>query len=135
MAGTIAVFDDDPTFLGLMRDVLTEAGYRVVTETAADAALDVVLRERLVLIILDFWIAGQGAGLTVLRLIRERPETSALPVLICSGDSAALRDYADDWCALGCETRAKPFDLDDLLGQVARLVGGEGSAPASASRG
>jgi DNA-binding response OmpR family regulator len=123
VAEAIAVFDDDAEFLGLMHDVLTEAGYRVVAETAADDALAIALRERPALVILDFWMAGQGAGLTALRLIREHPETAALPVLICSADRTALNDYADDWHALGCETLEKPFDLDEMLEQVARLVG------------
>lgn len=122
MAETIAVFDDDPEFLGLMRDVLTEAGYRVVAETSADAALAIALRERPALVILDFWMAGQGAGLTALRLIREHSETATLPVLICSADRTALNDYADDWHALGCETLEKPFDLGEMLAQVARLI-------------
>ncbi|MCA1667087.1 MAG: response regulator [Thermomicrobia bacterium] len=134
MARTIAVFDDDADFLDLMRDALTEVGYRVVAETAADSALDIALRERPALIILDFWMAGQGAGLTALRLIREHPETAAIPVLICSGDRTALHDYADDWHALGCETLTKPFDLDEMQGQIARLVGNEGDSSASMSR-
>jgi DNA-binding response OmpR family regulator len=125
VAKTIVVFDDDTDFLDLMRDVLIEAGYRVVTETTADAAATIVRRERPGLVILDFWMAGQGAGLTALRLIRERPETAATPILICSGDRTALNDYADDWHALGCETLTKPFDLDEMLAQVARLIGGE----------
>ncbi len=122
MARTIAVFDDDATILEMMRDALTEEGYDIVTETTADDALAIVLRERTTLVILDFWMADRAAGLQALRLIREHPETSATPVLICSADRAALRDYAEDWHALGCETLAKPFDLDDLLARVARLV-------------
>lgn len=119
---TIAVFDDDATILDLMRDALTAEGYGIVTETTADDALAIVIRDRPVLVILDFWMADRPAGLQALRLIREHPETSATPVLICSADRAALRDYAEDWHALGCETLAKPFDLDDLLARVARLV-------------
>jgi DNA-binding response OmpR family regulator len=125
VAKTIAVFDDDTDFLDLMRDVLTGAGYRVVDEMSADTALAIALRERPALVILDFWMAGQGAGLTALRLLREHPETAALPVLICSADRTALNDYADDWRALGCETLEKPFDLGVMLNQVARLVGQE----------
>ncbi|MGI8688263.1 MAG: response regulator [Thermomicrobiales bacterium] len=122
MARTIAVFDDDTAILGVMRDALTEEGYNVVAETTADDALAIVLRERPTLVILDFWMADRAAGLQALRRIREHPETSATPVLICSADRAALRDYAEDWHALGCETLVKPFDLNDLLAQVARLV-------------
>ncbi len=124
MARTIAVFDDDVAILVMMRDALTEEGYDIVVETTADNALAIVLRERPALVILDFWMADRPAGLQALRLIREHPETSATPVLICSADRAALRDYADDWHALGCETLEKPFDLNELLERVARLVKG-----------
>ena len=122
MARTIAVFDDDATILDMMRDALTEEGYDIVAETTVDDALLIVLRERPALVSLDFWMADRPAGLQALRLIREHPETSATPVLICSADRAALRNYAEDWHALGCETLTKPFDLDDLLERVARLM-------------
>ncbi len=135
MAKTIAVFDDDTDFLDLMRDVLTGAGYRVVAETSADEALAIALRERPALVILDFWMAGRGAGLTALRLIRDHPETAALPVLICSADRTALNDYADDWRALGCETLEKPFDLGEMLAEVVRLAGTEGAPRLSGSGG
>ncbi len=124
MARTIAVFDDDTAILDMMRDALTEEGYNIVAETTADDALTIVLREQPALVILDFWIADRAAGLQALRLIREHPETSTTPVLICSADGAALRDYAEDWRALGCETLEKPFDLADFLERVARLVKG-----------
>lgn len=122
MARTIAVFDDDSAILAVMRDALIAEGYHIVAETTVDDALVIVLRERPTLVILDFWMAGRPAGLQALRLIREHPEISATLVLICSADRAALRDYAEDWHALGCETLAKPFNLDDLLERVARLM-------------
>ena len=122
MVRTIAVFDDDAAMLDAMRDILTDAGYRVVGETTADGALAIVLRERPAVVILDFWMAGRAVGLTALRLIREHPETAAIPVLVCSADRTALREYADDWRALGCETLAKPFALDELLERVAQLI-------------
>jgi DNA-binding response OmpR family regulator len=122
VAGTIAIFDDDAAILDAMRDALTGEGYRVVTATMPDDALVLVLRERPALVILDFWMGGQPAGLQALRVIREHPEIGAMPVLICSADRTALLDYAEDWRALGCETLAKPFDLYDLLERVARLT-------------
>ena len=122
MAETIAVFDDDAAILDVMRDALAGEGYRIVAETTTGDALAIALRERPALVILDFWMAGQAAGLQALRLIREHPEIGATPVLICSADRTALFDYEEDWRALGCETLAKPFDLDDLLERVARLV-------------
>jgi DNA-binding response OmpR family regulator len=123
VAGTIAIFDDDVAILDVMRDTLTEEGYRIVTETTADDALTIVLRERPALVILDFWMADRAAGLQALRLIREHPETTTTPGLICSADHTALLDYVDDWRALGCETLAKPFGLYDLLERVSRLAG------------
>jgi DNA-binding response OmpR family regulator len=124
VAGSIAVFDDDAAILNVLREMLSEEGYRIVAETTVDNALAVVLRERPALVILDFWMAGRAAGLQVLRLIREHPAIGATPVLICSADHTALFDYEEDWHALGCETLAKPFDLGDLLERVARLVDG-----------
>ena len=128
---TIAVFDDDLAFLDRMRDALVGAGYRVVCAAGAGNPLALVLRERPDLVILDLWTAGESGGLRALRLIRDAPQSATTPVLICSADHAALRDYAADWWALGCETLAKPFDQDDLLARVARLAPTGGGAATS----
>jgi DNA-binding response OmpR family regulator len=122
MTDTIVVFEDDYALVDLLREVLADAGYRVVTDTSVAHALPLVLRERPALIILDFWIGGQPAGLHVLQQLRDRPKTASIPVLLCSADRDALYDYAQDWRALGCDILLKPFTLDTLLERVQQVM-------------
>jgi DNA-binding response OmpR family regulator len=119
----IAVVDDDNAFVDLMREVLTDEGYRVVVGTAEEDAAAMVAREQPALTILDLRMTEAGSGITILHTLRDDPSTAALPVLICSADLIFLRDHADDLRALGCQTLPKPFDLDALLGTIRVMLG------------
>lgn len=119
----IAVVDDDDAFVDLMREVLTDEGYRVVIGTAEEGAAAMVVRARPALAILDLRMHEAGSGVTILRALRDDPSTVALPVLVCSADLVFLRDHADDLRALDCQTLPKPFDLDTLLDTIRAMLG------------
>lgn len=125
----IAVVDDDDAFVDLMREVLTDEGYRVVTGTAEESAATMVARERPALAILDLRMAEAGSGVAILQTLRDDPATATLPVLICSADLIFLRDHADDLRALGCRTLPKPFDLDALLSAVRAMLSSTPAEP------
>lgn len=62
---------------------------------------------------------GDGTGLEVALALRA--QHPGLPVILCSGHlSAELREQCE---ALGIRTAAKPYDIDDLLGLVAKAAG------------
>jgi DNA-binding response OmpR family regulator len=125
----IAVVDDDAAFVDLMREVLTDEGYRVVVSTAEEDAAAMVARARPALAILDLRMTEASSGFTILRTLRDDPSTAALPVLICSADVIFLRDHADELRTLGCQTLPKPFDLDTLLRTVRAMLGNAPAEP------
>lgn len=120
----IAVVDDDDAFVGLMREVLTDEGYRVVAGTVAGDAPALIAREQPALAILDLRMDDAASGLTILRALRDEPATAALPVLICSADLTFLRDHDSDLRALQCEVLPKPFDLQTLLDTIHAMLDG-----------
>jgi len=114
--GTVLVVDDDPAMLKLIRVLLEDEDYRVIT-TSGDAVLSVAPTLRPDVILLDVRMPGTG-GVGLSRQLRENPETQHIPLIALTADLArGIREgmIADEW--LG-----KPFNLDSLYEGVARWV-------------
>ena len=125
----VLVVEDDAPIHDLLRDVLEDAGYRVLP---TDHLLDPVdLQQlRLDLVVLDLMLGGRPAGWDYLRTLRGLPGTAHLPVLVCTGDYQSVRDADGPLLALAADLVLKPFDLDDLLRAVAACpASGRGGVP------
>jgi CheY-like chemotaxis protein len=62
-------------------------------------------------------------GWRVAQELRRDPRFDRLPVLVCSGDLAALEEIADDLDEQRhIRTLAKPFSIDDLTQAVDELL-------------
>jgi DNA-binding response OmpR family regulator len=122
----IAVIDDDPIFLELMQDLLGAAeGYEVFTSASCIGGYEFVKDVRPDLVILDLMLGRQQAGWAVLDLLRADTTTRETPVILCSAAAAALQTGAPGACSsLALETVAKPFDVEDLLATIQRLLSG-----------
>jgi CheY-like chemotaxis protein len=120
--GTVLVVDDDPAMLKLIRVLLEDEDYRVIT-TSGDAVLSIAPTLRPDVILLDVRMPGTG-GVGLSRQLRENPETGHIPLIALTADLArGIREgmVADEW--LG-----KPFNLDSLYEGVARWVGKRAAA-------
>ncbi len=135
--GTILVVDDTPDIATLLRAVLTEAGYRVLVAPTAETGLQVLAAFRVGLVLADAVPpASDCAGDPWADLDRLADAAGGSPLLLCAPGGAG--DYADHAAHGFVACLPKPFDLDDLLATVGRLlpVGGphqpvaHGSAPA-----
>ncbi len=123
----IAVIDDDTTFLQLMEDLLSGEGYEVLVWKVANTAYDMVKRERPDLVVLDMRMERAENGWTILNLIKLDPETANTPVLVCSADAQALQAQAENFSRQDIRSLEKPFNLDDLLDEVAAALGETGN--------
>ncbi len=121
-APLVAIVENDPVIIGLMCEVLNDAGYRTVTGTNADDVESILFRERPDLLILDVRLPGGVTGLPLLSTLRDNPATARLPIIVTTADASFLRKNAWAVHGLGCETLEKPFDLDSLLGCVASFL-------------
>ncbi len=142
-APMIALLDNDPTFLSLMRDVLTEEGYRTLLWHPAEGsdAHALLRREQPHLVVLDLSLERCDDGWDVLRRLWGDFETTQIPAIILSGQPETLPVKTNVLRALHCQVLRKPFrlhdlrdlrDLHDLLTAIERVLG---RSPMKAARG
>jgi len=80
---TVLAVDDNEDVLELIRGYLSPHGYRVVTAQAAQDALDTAATLRPYAITLDLMMPKQD-GWHVLQTLLNQPDTSRIPVIVCS---------------------------------------------------
>ncbi|MCA1669308.1 MAG: response regulator [Thermomicrobia bacterium] len=122
MQPVIVVVDNDEPFRDLLTDVLSDEGYRVVTATTSADAAETIRTTRPALAILDLRMEAPDSGLQIIRSVRGNPLTAALPLLICSADVAGMALHAPFLREQHVPALNKPFDLDQLLALVHRLI-------------
>ena len=62
-------------------------------------------------------------GWRIIQEIRRRPELEHLPILVCSADQVALASVEEQLrAAPKMEGLSKPFDIDDLIAALERLL-------------
>lgn len=116
-AQTILICEDDDNLRQLIRVVL-EGRYRFVEAHDGPEALELALRLRPDLIILDLMLPG-ASGLEVLTELREQLPDDETRVIVMSAwghaDQAALNAGADRFVA-------KPFEPDELTAIVSEVL-------------
>jgi CheY-like chemotaxis protein len=121
----IVVVNDNPDFLELMAELLHSENYAAtVIDGDRDNAVDLVRAAEPDCLIIDLR-AGDGElhGWDVIREIRRDPKLSELPTLICSGDTRALAQLAEDMVNLPrVSVIEKPFNIDELFAKLDTLL-------------
>jgi adenylate cyclase len=116
---TILAVDDQLQNLRLLDAVLAPRGYRMVTASSGEEALEKLSEAVPDLVLLDIVMPGID-GYEVCRRIRNNPATAYLPVVMitASGDQekiSSIQSGADDFVS-------KPFNQGELLARVASLA-------------
>jgi twitching motility two-component system response regulator PilH len=116
----ILVVDDSPTALRITGDSLAEHGYDVLTAADGEEALETAYRTQPDLIVLDI-ILPKKNGFQVCRQLKTDEKTRQVKVLMLSSKS---QDSDKFWGQKqGADAYiTKPFDDDELLEAVARLL-------------
>jgi CheY-like chemotaxis protein/phosphoribosyl 1,2-cyclic phosphodiesterase len=112
----ILVVDDDPDIRALANHALIQDGHIVVEATGGREALALVDSQPFDLLLLDLLMPEPG-GLEVLRLLRSRPATAALPIVLLT----ALDDEVNTRSGfeLGAtDYLTKPFSIPQLAARV-----------------
>lgn len=130
---TILIIDDEKPFRTAVATALRRAGHGVHEAGDGTAALALAFAEPLDLIVSDVHMAGMD-GMELLEKLRTHPETSAVPVILMTGQPLkadarmAMNLGADDYLL-------KPFSMEQLLAAVqARLRRQEGIELATEAR-
>jgi DNA-binding response OmpR family regulator len=116
----VAVFEADALVAEVVSTILETEGYRARCYNDGDEGRQAVRTEPFDLVILDWGPLGQVSGAQVFEQLRADTRTQHLPVVVCTADpSSPDEDMLVE--RDGVARVVKPFDLDDLLGCVARL--------------
>ena len=118
--GRILVVDDIPQNVKLLTDLLTIKGYDVVAASNGEEALVRIKAEKPDLVLLDVMMPGIS-GYDVCRRIREDPETTLLPIVLCT--SLDPQQERINGIAAGADDfLGKPINQPELFARVASLL-------------
>ena len=126
-ARLVLIVEDDKATGDLLATAINhESGYRAVRVADADEALNALGRIEPDLLVLDIHLPGMS-GLELYDRIRSDARFSSLPVVFETG---AGREHAQELRDRGVATYIKkPFDLEELVRFVKRLVPPLGARP------
>ena len=116
----ILVVEDEPDIRKLVNYNLVQERYKVLEAEDGEQALKIVQRDKPNLVILDLMLPGLS-GLEVCKLLRERPDTAKLPILMLTAKAGeadrvvGLEMGADDYLA-------KPFSPRELVARVRAIL-------------
>jgi two-component system cell cycle response regulator DivK len=115
---TVLVADDNDVAQRLCKRVLEKAGYGVLIAADGLQAVDIALKQRPSMILMDVAMPGID-GLEAMRRIKA--EMPAIPIVIASAHSMA--SDRERFLAAGADdVLSKPFRLADLISIVGKLA-------------
>lgn len=120
---TILLVDDEPTTRQLLTHDLEQAGYQVVIAENGSQALEEVADQKCDLILMDINMPILD-GLTTLRLMRQIPDSAAIPVIIMTSENneqqivRCFENGASDYVA----KPVKPAEMMSRIDAQLRLV-------------
>ncbi|MCJ8271253.1 MAG: response regulator [Psychrosphaera sp.] len=112
----ILVVDDEPVNLEIVCNHLATSRCAVQTVTSGQQALDVIIKRKPNLVLLDVMMPGLD-GYQTCKKIREHYSVFELPVIFLTA-RVQLKDLVDAFDAGGNDYLGKPFFKDELLARV-----------------
>ena len=116
---SVLVVDDDQDTRELLREVLSDAGYRVLTSGSGEEALEIGQREAVDVIISDMRLGPDLNGLDVLRAYKSiQPESEVILITAFGSMETAIEAVK----AGAFDYLSKPFKIDEVVLQVERAL-------------
>lgn len=116
----ILAVDDDSTMTELLKVNLENAGYKVITASDGEKAMELIGKEKFDLILLDIMLPKVD-GHEICQRLRKKDTTFLIPVIVISAKDkpvdkiTGLRLGADEYIT-------KPFDLEELLTRIDSIL-------------
>lgn len=115
----ILVVDDSPTERHFLGELLTEAGYQVITAESGEEGIAKAKSERPDLVLMDVVMPGLN-GYQATRTLTRDEQTKNIPIIVCTTKGQetdkiwGLRQGAQDYLV-------KPINGEELLARIAAL--------------
>ncbi len=120
MKEKILIVEDNPQNMRLIEMVLRAKGYTLFKATDGEEALDMAMRERPDLIIMDMELP-KLSGLEVTRKLRETPAFSSIPIIAVT--AYAMKGDKEKFVDGGCDAYlSKPINTRELPGVIAQML-------------
>lgn len=119
----VYVVNGSPDFLDIVRELLQDEDYNVTTTNFVPLTFETIDAAQPSMIIIDL-VIGEQAGWDLLVRLRAGASTQNIPILLVSTRSDLLEEAREHHEEFGGDRYLiKPFDLDDLLDNIADLIG------------
>ena len=114
--GSILIVDDTPENLTVLRQILTEKGFRVRPAISGEIALKTVQTDIPDLILLDIVMPNMD-GYEVCRKLKAEKQTRNIPIIFISALNE-LEDKVKAFAEGGVDYITKPFQITEVLARV-----------------
>ncbi len=119
-SGKILVVEDELDILELVTFHLKKEGYQVVCSSDGREGLDLALRERPDLVVLDLMLPGLS-GIEILKRLKYQDQTRRMPILVLTAKGEELDRVLG--LELGAEDYVtKPFSVRELLLRIRTIL-------------
>ena len=120
MKEKILIVEDNPQNMRLIEMVLKAKGYALLKATDGEEALDVALRKRPDLILMDIQLP-KLSGLEVTRRLRKTSAFSHIPIIAIT--AYAMKGDKEKVIESGCDAYlSKPFHTHELTEVIAEML-------------
>ena len=114
----ILVIDDDPNFLGLMTDSLSDKNLEIVTTTDATASFELFCSFRPRVVLVDLVMPGMSGMEVLEKIVAEDPGTEVILITANYSTESAVEAIQKG----ACDYLPKPLNIEKLRARLATLV-------------
>jgi PAS domain S-box-containing protein len=113
-AGTLLLVEDNPDVAEATASLIEDLGFSVQVAGGAQAALEILAKQDISVVVSDIVMAGPIDGVDLGRMVREK--YANLPVILITGYNNRSEEARDEFIVL-----RKPFSATDLARAIARI--------------
>lgn len=125
----ILAMNQSQDVLDLFRMLLEDEGYRVTTQPFVHKDLKAVEEMAPDLIILDYMWDYEDSGWAFLQMVKMNPTTQKIPTVLCTGAVNRVEELSAHLERMNIRVVIKPFNLEDLLDEIAIALDDAETAP------
>lgn len=126
----VVVVDDDRTLADLITEVLEYAGFGSLVFDDPEIAVGQISGIRPAVVLIDVCISWRERAWEAIVQLCDDPQTSDIPLVVCTADDGFMREHATDLVARGIPCLSKPFEIDNLIDLVAGAARWKSDDPA-----